>query len=330
MTYQKANQSGFTLVEVLVVMTILVAITSLAMPRLADIANKKLAKQTIVEINQIIDAAQNYQFEHYAWPDETSNCANLIQVLLDNSFLAHLDRKNPWGQDYSFACEPKKLTINSRSDSSDWAMTIAAALPSTLAIGQRTETLIPRAGAIPGIINKLDKTGTDGGMQAVLNMNQHSIENVDNIQVAKINNVAVEQLGVPKKMVAFFLGRHAYDCPAGWYPHFAMRGRTPVGAGYYFEQDKKRNRYFAKYYGVGTTGGKASLTLDISQMPKHSHPNNEIHARGPRPPWPKRFYSTIHRATRHLPTVIWTQPAGGDQPFDNRMPYMALTACYKS
>lgn len=104
----------------------------------------------------------------------------------------------------------------------------------------------------------------------------------------------------------------AGDVPAGWAVCDGqngtpdMRGRFPVGAG---------NRY-----NPGDTGGAASVTLTLDQLPNHSH-GYELRDDGNR--------DSAHGWDRddsvwHGDKTATSGSAGGDQPHENRPPYKAI------
>lgn len=131
---------------------------------------------------------------------------------------------------------------------------------------------------------------------------------------------------VPSGAIAAFSG----GCPAGWNAYTAAAGRVLVGAG--------------SGYNVGDTGGANSVTLTVSQMPQHSH---HMFANA------QQGYNTIQNYPDAAPnrgaagsssgasynigantyglgaTQGATEKVGGNQPFDNRQPYLALNYCQK-
>jgi len=310
------NQHGFTIIELTVVMFILTGLLAFTTPSLRQYNNNRLTETNIDEINHIIDASQNYQFDRLAWPDEANNCANLIGELTSQGFLNNIDITNPFNNNYQFSCTSQLLTIVNVADDNDWAQTISGALPATTVAGVNSTTIIPRSGAIPAIVNKLDRNGTDGGMTANLDMNTNSITDVTNIQTTQINGKSVTDYETPSLQVSFFqLG----TCPAGWAYYSGAAGRTLVGAGF---SDTN--------YGYLSAGGASVVGLSIAQMPRHQHGSG----------WGEEArFGSYHGlsgrgglgsgSTDHNNSESLTSAVGSGAAHENRMPYRTLMPCYK-
>jgi microcystin-dependent protein len=106
-----------------------------------------------------------------------------------------------------------------------------------------------------------------------------------------------------------------------------LRGRVPISSGQGPGLDN---------YTLGQVGGSETQTLTVSEMPMHNHlvgaltdgvseagPANNLLATAPRG---SNFYAPqSSNLTQMSPQMI--QPAGGNQPFDIRDPYLTLNYC---
>lgn len=126
--------------------------------------------------------------------------------------------------------------------------------------------------------------------------------------------------GLPSGAVMAFL---LANCPTGWSPLVNAVGRVIVGAGTYpANADVPDASNATTTYGLGQLGGEMDHQLTIAEMPSHTHqygyPTTDIHlAAGG---WCCGAFSQVTGTT---------QPTGGDQPHENRQPYIALLYCKK-
>jgi microcystin-dependent protein len=96
-----------------------------------------------------------------------------------------------------------------------------------------------------------------------------------------------------------------------------LRGRAPIHPG---------QGPGLQSYDLGQVGGEETVTLGLTQIPAHQHqqpasngeqdtnrPGNAVPARG-----------GVYAASSDGAALDPTSPAGGNQPHDNRSPYLAL------
>ena len=67
------NERGFTLVELMVVVTILAILASIAIPRFSDQKQKAEEMKTKADITILQNAVDMFYFDHGVYPDETSD-----------------------------------------------------------------------------------------------------------------------------------------------------------------------------------------------------------------------------------------------------------------
>lgn len=118
--------------------------------------------------------------------------------------------------------------------------------------------------------------------------------------------------GIPAGTVAAFTAA----CPSGWSTFTSANERFLVGAG--------------SGYSLGDTGGANTVTLNVNEMPNHSHAitgkrNDNSKDRNP-------HYIIIdddwHSSRTH--TAQKTRNTGGNQAHENRPPYLAVNWCRKN
>ena len=144
------HQNGFTLIELLVVMIIITILSSAFLPNFLDIS-KRRSDLIISEMWTIAQAIQTYDAQIGDFPDASNNCANAIDVLTSNAFIAGVSTATggtPWGSDarYITACSGSSANLMTLEIETDeqWAPYIANGLPastSTISTTHGTATL---------------------------------------------------------------------------------------------------------------------------------------------------------------------------------------------
>ena len=120
---------------------------------------------------------------------------------------------------------------------------------------------------------------------------------------------------IPKGVIVMWSGS-ANNVPSGWALCDGGNGRPDL-----------RNRFIVgagDSYGVGATGGAASVTLTKEQMPSHSH-NLTMYGGDLVGAWKdsNNFFMTWTKYDRNSNTKV-TDATGGGQAHENRPPYYAL------
>lgn len=87
MIYAPRDQSGFTMIELLVATTLLTLLSLAAVPFLIEKTNTSNADVVVGEVYSVGSAAQLYRSKNSAWPDQAANCAGAIPILTAAGFL---------------------------------------------------------------------------------------------------------------------------------------------------------------------------------------------------------------------------------------------------
>ena len=160
----------------------------------------------------------------------------------------------------------------------------------------------------PNIVSSIDGVTNDGGNIDLVAGSNITITPDDQNNMITI---AATGLGIPSGVIVMWSGSIA-NIPAGWAlcdgtngtPN--LRDRFIVGAG--------------NTYNPGDTGGEAFHRLTIAEMPRHEHSYN-IGKGGD-------YAGNVHKCPDYQ-AKYWTDPAGGDEPHENRPPYYALAYIMK-
>lgn len=137
------NKKGFTLFELAVVLAVLTAITTAAIPFFIRQAEITAAQKTVGEISIIQDAARWYYLTNRAWPGS-------VQILQNAAFPAQFfPRTNPWGNAYTLSPNPRSLAVVTTVPNGMGGL-LARALPgvsaSVSASGYTVSSVIPPPG----------------------------------------------------------------------------------------------------------------------------------------------------------------------------------------
>lgn len=99
--------SGFTLVEVLVVVVILGILAAVVVPRVMNRPDDARAVRAAQDVAAIVSALNMYRLDNYAYPSSEQGLMALVTKPLDaqgwraGGYLANLP-KDPWNHDYEY------------------------------------------------------------------------------------------------------------------------------------------------------------------------------------------------------------------------------------
>lgn len=109
---RSGSPSGFTLVEVLLVLIILVIIGSIVVPNLFGVKDKADIDAAKAQVNSLKTAMQMYRLDFNKYP---STLKDLVEEPSDkaqadkwNRYLEEDIKKDPWGNEYQYLAKGKK------------------------------------------------------------------------------------------------------------------------------------------------------------------------------------------------------------------------------
>lgn len=150
-----SKNSGFTLLEMAVVMAILGLVAALTTPNLIDELNQRRANFTIEETQMVVDAARAYRIQRGVWPGD-STCSNAIQAMKSESppYIVGIPNFNKYNSLYSTSCTLRSFSIDQNAVP-DWDGYIANSLAGTEIVSAATSQIRTTVG-IPGTEAALD------------------------------------------------------------------------------------------------------------------------------------------------------------------------------
>ncbi|MDP3980379.1 MAG: type II secretion system major pseudopilin GspG [Chlamydiota bacterium] len=95
---------GFTLLELLIVMTILGLLASIVVPRFTNRINQARRLKVVLQIKNFSEALEHYYVEYGHYPNTQDGLRVLLQKGKSGQSYILSDRlpKDPWGQDYQY------------------------------------------------------------------------------------------------------------------------------------------------------------------------------------------------------------------------------------
>jgi len=120
------------------------------------------------------------------------------------------------------------------------------------------------------------------------------------------------------------------DCPDGWEEYTDLRGRVPVGAGYYIgiTEDGRTEQVT---YTAGDTGGEIDHTLNEGEMVAHEHRTGLSGGYAANTGFSRTNDNSMSvEASKWVSSQLYSSKEGGDQPHNNMQPYIVLKACQKT
>ncbi len=105
---RRRPQHGFTLVELLLVLSILALLAGLVLPKLVGTGEKAKIKTTIAQIGSFKSALEMFEVDNGKFPPGRNGLQDLITKprYASSDWHQYLDKipKDPWGNDYIYEC----------------------------------------------------------------------------------------------------------------------------------------------------------------------------------------------------------------------------------
>lgn len=196
------GQSGFTLIELSVVLAILALIAVYSVPKLMESINEKRASLTIQETQAVLDAARTYRMKNGSWPGN-STCSNAKTVLeaTTPAMLSGVSNKNKYNSTISTQCTIYTFSVT-QDIIADWDGDVANGLPATTITDSANHTIkttIGVPGTEPALDSKLSRIATGdveaNRMRTSLLMGEQTIAEGGDIQLSKANPTITAQNG---------------------------------------------------------------------------------------------------------------------------------------
>lgn len=199
-------QGGFSMLEVMVAVSIMSLIAVATTPVWINDYNEKRSNLTIEETQSILDAARVYRVEHGTWPGGTT-CLSAVNALKSTSppLLAGVTNVNPFNQTLSTSCTTTTFSVD-QTVSPDWDGVVANGLASSQVLSAPSNTVrttIGVPGTEPALDSKLSRIATGNAemnrMQTTLLLGNNDIREVAHIDADSLNvagNTTTGTLGV--------------------------------------------------------------------------------------------------------------------------------------
>lgn len=194
------KQSGFTLIELVVVMAVMALIAALMTPNMMEELNLRRANLTAEDTSAILDAARSYRVATATWPGGAT-CATAINVLKTGGYLGAMSTDNRYNNPITTSCNARTFSV-SQSAVEDWdgylVNSIAGTEITAPATFQITSTVgIP--GSEPALSSKLSRVATgnleDNRMRTTLYMGGQDVNEAGDINFSQANPRLTAQSG---------------------------------------------------------------------------------------------------------------------------------------
>ncbi|MBP5948073.1 prepilin-type N-terminal cleavage/methylation domain-containing protein [Pseudomonas sp. P9(2020)] len=198
----RKNSTGFTLVELAVVLMILGLLAGLTAPNIMEEMNARRAALTVQETQTIVDAARMFRAQNGSWPGG-GTCASALSTLTTSTppFLVGIGAVNKYGSVISTSCTASTFSVD-QTAIEDWDGWIANSLPGTVVVDTTAHLLrstVGIPGSEPALDGKLSRIATGNAelnrMRATLLLGGNDIQEVNNISTNSINASGHVQAG---------------------------------------------------------------------------------------------------------------------------------------
>ncbi len=119
-SHRHAGQQGFSLLEILIVVTILSAIATIAIPNLLNAIDRGRQSSTLTDMRTIGAALERYAVDHLAYPAASDTLA--LRPELEPDYVKQLPARDGWGHPFVFEVDAQGATYTLRSPGKDGAL----------------------------------------------------------------------------------------------------------------------------------------------------------------------------------------------------------------
>lgn len=187
------SRSGFTLMELAVVLAIMAILAVSTVPSYIDDINERRASLTAQETQAIIDGARAFRMKTGTWPDAPL-CAAALNTLQSGAtpYIGAVSGINKFNSPVSTSCTSQTFSVD-QNIVTDWDGTVANYLPGTSVVSQSSHlirTTIGVPGTEPALSDKLSRLANGNAelnrMRTTLLMGNNDITEVNHIDAASL------------------------------------------------------------------------------------------------------------------------------------------------
>jgi len=111
-TMQRHSQSGFTLIEIMVVVVIIGLLATLILPNVLGRQDQALEVKAKADIRAIAGQMALYKLDNFSYPSTSEGVQALVVNPGKSTWRGYLDKapKDPWNNDYQYAFPGQKNT----------------------------------------------------------------------------------------------------------------------------------------------------------------------------------------------------------------------------
>ena len=111
------NNRGFTLIEMLVVVTIIGIVAAIVVPTLLNVIDRSRQSSTMADIRTLGTALERYAFDHHRYPIVDNMAA--LRGELEPDYIKKLPLKDGWSHPFVYEVDTKGSTYTIRSPGKD-------------------------------------------------------------------------------------------------------------------------------------------------------------------------------------------------------------------
>ena len=98
----RSHQSGFTLIEIMVVVVIIGMLVTLILPKVLDRQDQAAQVKAKADIHSLSSALKLYKLDNFKYPSTSEGLASLLASGATSKGYVERLPKDPWGQEYQY------------------------------------------------------------------------------------------------------------------------------------------------------------------------------------------------------------------------------------